>query len=189
MSLFMDVHNIEGGVSASDVATAHQRDLETQRGNGVSYLRYWVDEEDGMIFCLVEAETAEDADAVHWAAHGLVADTIYPVVDNGDPLPSEAIQPRSSDGRRGMVASASLLAAAIFFGAGFVVSEAVNGGEPPPVVAVVDEPDVLASSTGVLPVFDRFEKSPRNQEPDGETLAADLPDDIQPDGFTRGHLR
>jgi hypothetical protein len=189
MSLFMDVHNIEGGVSASDVAKAHQRDLETQCGYGVSYLRYWVDEEDGMIFCLVEAKTAEDADAVHWAAHGLVADAIYPVVDDRDPLPSEAIQPRSSDGRRGMVASASLLAAAILFGAGFVVSEAVNGGEPPPEVAVVAEPDGQTLAAAVLPAFDRFEKSPRNQEPDGETLAADLSDDIQPDGFIRGHLR
>ena len=30
MSLFMDVHNIEGGVSVSDVIEAHQKDLETQ---------------------------------------------------------------------------------------------------------------------------------------------------------------
>ena len=27
MSLFMDVHNIEGGVSAKDVAGAHMKDL------------------------------------------------------------------------------------------------------------------------------------------------------------------
>jgi hypothetical protein len=30
MSLFMDVHSIEGGVSAKDVAGAHKADLETQ---------------------------------------------------------------------------------------------------------------------------------------------------------------
>ena len=50
MSLFMDVHNIDGGVSAEDVAGAHMKDLETQGKYGVSYLRYWVDEEDGKIF-------------------------------------------------------------------------------------------------------------------------------------------
>ena len=55
MSLFMDVHNIEGGVSATDVAAAHQADLETQGGYGVSYLRYWVDESAGKIFGLFEA--------------------------------------------------------------------------------------------------------------------------------------
>jgi hypothetical protein len=65
MSLFMDVHNIEGGVSAADVAGAHQRDLETQGDYGVSYLRYWVDESAGKIFCLVEAGSAEDAATVH----------------------------------------------------------------------------------------------------------------------------
>lgn len=82
MSLFMDVHNIEGGVSASDVAAAHQADLETQGSYGVSYLRYWVDESAGRIFCLVEAEDAEAANTVHREAHGLVADEIYPVSEH-----------------------------------------------------------------------------------------------------------
>ncbi len=82
MSLFMDVHNIEGGVSAADVAGAHQKDLETQGNYGVSYLRYWVDESAGKIFCLVEADSAEDAATVHREAHGLVADEIYPVSEH-----------------------------------------------------------------------------------------------------------
>ena len=75
----MDMHTIEGGVSADDVAGAHMKDLETQEKYGVKYLRYWVDEEAGKIFCLVEAGSAEDANAVHREAHGLVADEIYPV--------------------------------------------------------------------------------------------------------------
>jgi Nickel responsive protein SCO4226-like len=82
MSLYMDVHNIEGGVSAADVAGAHQKDLETQGKYGVNYLRYWVDEDAGKIFCLVEADSAEDANAVHREAHGLVADDIYPVSEH-----------------------------------------------------------------------------------------------------------
>ncbi len=79
MSLFMDVHSIEGGVSVADVAGAHMKDLETQKKYGVSYLRYWVNEEEGKIFCLVEAEDAEAANTVHREAHGLVADEIYTV--------------------------------------------------------------------------------------------------------------
>ena len=82
MSLFMDVHNIEGGVSAEDVAGAHKADLETQGIYGVSYLRYWVDEAAGKIFCLVEAEDAEAANTVHREAHGLVADEIYSVSEH-----------------------------------------------------------------------------------------------------------
>jgi hypothetical protein len=31
MPVFMDVHNVEGGVSAADVAGAHEADLATQR--------------------------------------------------------------------------------------------------------------------------------------------------------------
>jgi hypothetical protein len=79
MALFMDVHNLEGGVAAADVAEAHKADLETQGKYGVSYLRYWVDESAGKIFCLVEADDAEAANTVHREAHGLVADAIYPV--------------------------------------------------------------------------------------------------------------
>jgi hypothetical protein len=82
MALFLDVHTLEGGVSAADVAEAHKKDLETQSGYGVTYLKYWVDEAAGKIFCLVEAESAEDANAVHREAHGLVADEIYSVTEH-----------------------------------------------------------------------------------------------------------
>ena len=82
MSLFMDVHTIEGGVAAADVADAHMKDLENQDKYGVSYLRYWVDEDAGKIFCLVEADSAEDATTVHREAHGLVADEIFGVSEH-----------------------------------------------------------------------------------------------------------
>jgi hypothetical protein len=82
MALFMDVHNIEGGVSAADVAGAHQADLATQGPHGVNYVRYWVDEQAGKIFCLVDAPDAEAANAVHREAHGLVADEIYAVSEH-----------------------------------------------------------------------------------------------------------
>ncbi|WP_457254723.1 DUF4242 domain-containing protein [Pedococcus sp. P5_B7] len=81
MSLFMDVHTIEGGLTAGDVAGAHQADLSAQAPHGVNYLRYWVDEAAGKIFCLVDAPDAEAANTVHREAHGLVADEIYPVIE------------------------------------------------------------------------------------------------------------
>ncbi len=82
MPMFMDVHTLEGGVAAADVAKAHQADLETQGTYGVNYLKYWVDEEAGKIFCLVEAPDADTACTVHREAHGLVADEIYPVSEH-----------------------------------------------------------------------------------------------------------
>ena len=79
MPLFMDVHEIDGGVAMDDVAKAHLADLQTQAAYDVRYLRYWVDEPGGRIFCLVEAPSAEAAANVHQDAHGLVADHIYQV--------------------------------------------------------------------------------------------------------------
>ncbi|MDQ3866281.1 MAG: DUF4242 domain-containing protein [Actinomycetota bacterium] len=81
MPLYMDVHNIEGGVSVDDVVEAHKKDLETQGQHGVNYKSYWVDERQGKIFCLVEAPNAEAAHTVHREAHGLVADEIYEVTE------------------------------------------------------------------------------------------------------------
>ena len=81
MALFMDMHEISGGVSVEDVAKAHAADVQTQAQYGVEYQRYWVDEAQGKICCLVEAPDAETANQVHREAHGLVADAIYPVVE------------------------------------------------------------------------------------------------------------
>lgn len=81
MTLFMDVHSIDGGVAVKNVAQAHMADLQTQDRYGVRYLRYWVDEGGGKIFCLVDAPDRDAANTVHREAHGLVADEIYPVVE------------------------------------------------------------------------------------------------------------
>jgi hypothetical protein len=79
MPLYMDVHTIESGVTAADVAQAHLADLATQGKYDVRYLRYWVNEPDGKVFCLVEAPSAEAASTVHKEAHGLVADAVFQV--------------------------------------------------------------------------------------------------------------
>jgi hypothetical protein len=76
----MDVHNsLPEGTTAADVAGAHAEDLRVQGRYGVRYLNYWVDDEGGKVFCLIEAPSAETAHKVHREAHGLVADEIYPV--------------------------------------------------------------------------------------------------------------
>jgi hypothetical protein len=77
--LFMDVHDIAGGVAMDDVAKAHLADLQAQAAHDVRYLRYWADERAGRVFCLVEAPSADAAAEVHRQAHGLVADHIYQV--------------------------------------------------------------------------------------------------------------
>jgi hypothetical protein len=81
MALYMDVHySLPVGTTAADVAGAHAADLQVQDSFGVRYLNYWMDEEGGKVFCLIEAPDADAAHAVHREAHGLVADEIYPVL-------------------------------------------------------------------------------------------------------------
>ena len=75
---YMDMHDIPG-VKATDVAGAHEADLRVQGQYGVNYKQYWVDEENGKVFCLVDAPDRETATRVHREAHGLEAHTLYEV--------------------------------------------------------------------------------------------------------------
>jgi hypothetical protein len=90
MPLYMDIHSIDGGVFVDDVVKAHMADLQTQAKYDVSYLRYWVDEARGKIFCLAEAPTAE-------AAGGRTAG---PCVVMGLPQRAPGVVDPVADGRR-----------------------------------------------------------------------------------------
>lgn len=78
MPTYIDIHDIRG-VTAEDVAKAHAADLEKQDKYGVNYLKYWVNESCGKVFCLVNAPNAEAARQVHREAHGMVAEKIIEV--------------------------------------------------------------------------------------------------------------
>lgn len=83
MALYMDVHTIPGGVSTEAAAQAHAADLRTQHKHGAQFLRYWVNEPEGKVFCLIDAPSADAATAVHKEAHGLLADDIF-LVSEGE---------------------------------------------------------------------------------------------------------
>ena len=79
MPLFMDVHTLDSEVRIEDVVRARLADLRTQPSYDVHYLRYWVCEESGKVFCLVEAPSAIAAAMVHLEAHGGVAQELFAV--------------------------------------------------------------------------------------------------------------
>lgn len=80
--LFIDVHDMgPGKVTVADVAEAHEKDLKTQGKYDVSFIKYWVDEKLGKIYCLSEAADSEMIYNTHKEAHGLVPEKIYMVSD------------------------------------------------------------------------------------------------------------
>jgi len=77
---YLDVHHFGAGkVTAADVAKAHQKDLATQKKYGASFLKYWLDEVNGDVYCLVSASSAGDLQKTHAEAHGLLPDQIFEV--------------------------------------------------------------------------------------------------------------
>jgi class 3 adenylate cyclase len=79
MPLYMDIHNLDDGTTAEDVAKAHAKDMETQRKYGVEYTKYWVNESGRKVFCLAHAPNAEAAEQVHREAHGMMPEKIIEV--------------------------------------------------------------------------------------------------------------
>jgi class 3 adenylate cyclase len=72
MPIYLDRHEL-CGVSASDVAELHRKDLDIQDDYGVRFLTYWYDATRGTAFCLIDAPDVETAMRVHHDAHGGVA--------------------------------------------------------------------------------------------------------------------
>jgi len=81
--LYMDVHEL-GSVTAETVADAHSKDLAVQDQYGVHFIRYWVDEANGKVYCLSEAPNAAAVSKVHAKAHGLVPQAVYEVTSGAE---------------------------------------------------------------------------------------------------------
>lgn len=79
---FLDVHQLEPGkVAFADVAAAHQKDLATQKKYGVNFIRFWVDEADGLVYCLSSASDSAKVKQTHAEAHGLIPAHVYEVTE------------------------------------------------------------------------------------------------------------
>ena len=71
-NLFLDIHYLGAGVTASAVAEAHKKDLAVEHKYGVNLINYWVDEKDGVVMCLAQAKDSADLVKTHKEAHGLL---------------------------------------------------------------------------------------------------------------------
>jgi class 3 adenylate cyclase len=80
MPLYMDLHKkVPGGIKKDELERAHMMDLSVQDKHQVKYHKFWVNEEQGTIFCLVEAPNKEACTACHAEAHGDLACEIIEV--------------------------------------------------------------------------------------------------------------
>lgn len=74
----MDIH-VGQGLTAEDVAMAHQSDLRIQDDFNCKCLTYWVDEKRGNAFCLVDAPSKEMVYELHRNSHKQLPDEIIEV--------------------------------------------------------------------------------------------------------------
>lgn len=78
--LYIDVHDLDK-VTFADVESAHKKDLAIQDKHGVNFIKYWVDEDRGKVYCLSETSDPKMITKTHQEAHGLAPARIHQVSD------------------------------------------------------------------------------------------------------------
>lgn len=78
MPIYLDLHIIPG-VTPTQVAEAHVKDVEIQERYCCKTMTYWMDEDKGCVFCLIEAPDQDSVVSLHRKAHGLVPHEIIQV--------------------------------------------------------------------------------------------------------------
>lgn len=81
-NLYIDVHRLTPGkVNFEDVAAAHAKDLAVEEKYGVHFINYWVNEEEGLVYCLSSSSDTNAIIKTHSEAHGLLPSNIFKVTD------------------------------------------------------------------------------------------------------------
>lgn len=65
MAQFMDVHEGFFGVTAEELAAAHDADLAIEAEEGVHFHQAWLDQESGKAFCLSTGPSKEAIMRIH----------------------------------------------------------------------------------------------------------------------------
>ncbi len=78
---YLDIHRNLKGTKLKDVADAHAKDLKVQNKYGVKFLKYWIDEKEGTVFCLSDAPNKDAPTKAHKEAHGLLPHETYEVLE------------------------------------------------------------------------------------------------------------
>jgi hypothetical protein len=65
MAKYMDVHSGFFGVTAEQLAEAHQADLDIEGSEGVHFQQAWLDPDAGKVFCLATGPSREAVLRIH----------------------------------------------------------------------------------------------------------------------------
>ncbi|MDA0631896.1 SCO4226 family nickel-binding protein [Nonomuraea sp. CA-218870] len=78
MAKFMDVHRDMMGITDEQLEDAHIADIAIQDEEGVTFEHAWADPDDGIVYCLSEAPSADAVRRIHERA-GHPPDEVHPV--------------------------------------------------------------------------------------------------------------
>src|SRR4051812_43440640 len=84
-NLYIDVHRFQpGSVKFEDVAKAHIKDLAADGKYGADFIKFWVDEKEGLVYWLSSSADSESSRKTHAEAHGLLPAQISQVTNGAE---------------------------------------------------------------------------------------------------------
>lgn len=72
MPIYMDFHDLPE-VNIEESKKAHLKDIAVQEKYKVKYLQYWINEQEGKAYCLIDGPNKEACEATHKEANGITA--------------------------------------------------------------------------------------------------------------------
>ena len=79
MPVYMDHHDVPGGLSPEEVAHIHKQDVAIQDEFGCKALTYWYDDKRNNAFCLIDAPNKKALLSMHQHSHGEIPNKVIEV--------------------------------------------------------------------------------------------------------------
>ena len=80
-NLYLDVHQLPGKLKYEDVIKLHAKDVIAANNNGVHFINYWVNEKEGLVFCLLSATDTLSIRRTYDEGSGMPVSAFYKVTE------------------------------------------------------------------------------------------------------------
>jgi len=80
-NLYLDVHHLPGKLKYDAAAKSHAKDVMAGQKHGVYFIDYWINEKEGLMFCLLSATDTLSIRNTYAEGSGMPASSFYKVTE------------------------------------------------------------------------------------------------------------
>jgi hypothetical protein len=80
-NLYLDVHHVSVNLKYDGIVKSHAKDVMASKQNNVDFLDYWINEKEGLVFCLLSASDTLSIKRTYAQGSGMPASVFYKVTE------------------------------------------------------------------------------------------------------------